>query len=159
CIMIINPAGPFSPWPSRWSASLMHRRLAIGLLCAGVFLTCLRVPAQEKKPAATADFVKDIAPIFAKYCTTCHSGAKPKGSLSLDFKDAATAATNKRTWEKVVHRLRTGAMPPEGKPRPTLEEFDRILAWIDTDMLAVDCKGKRNPGRVTIRRLNKAEYN
>src|SRR5262249_19009088 len=35
----------------------------------------------------------------------------------------------------------------------------QALAWIDARFGAVDCTKQRDPGRVTIRRLNRAEYN
>lgn len=114
--------------------------------------------AQEKS-TSSADFNRDITPLLSKFCVGCHGGAKPKASLTLSFKDPADAAKNKALWEKVARQLRTGAMPPAGRPRPSVEELDTIRGWIDKDMLAVDCTGKRDPGRVTIRRLNKSEYN
>lgn len=109
--------------------------------------------------ASPQTFDKDIVPLLTKYCTGCHSSAKPKGKLSLVFTDVSQAGKNKQIWEKVIQRLRAGEMPPKDRPRPTVEELAKLRAWIDRDMLAVDCTGKRDPGRVTIRRLNKAEYN
>ena len=34
-----------------------------------------------------------------------------------------------------------------------------MLTWIDTQASGLDCTKKRDPGRVTIRRLNRNEYN
>ncbi|MBI3408508.1 MAG: DUF1592 domain-containing protein [Planctomycetes bacterium] len=132
--------------------------LGVALVTQGETIAISGV-AQEKGSATTVDFSRDIAPLLSKHCAGCHDGAKPKADLTLTFKDAAAASKNKPLWEKVGRQLRTGAMPPAGRPRPTLEEFDTIRGWIDKDMLAVDCTGKRDPGRVTIRRLNKSEYN
>src|SRR6478735_3657620 len=50
-------------------------------------------------------------------------------------------------------------MPPEGKARPTEAQLDRVNTWLDVEIFKVDCAGKRDPGRVTIRRLNRNEYN
>jgi hypothetical protein len=53
-------------------------------------------------------------------------------------------------------------MPPDDKPRPrpSLEELDLLNAYFDAAMFKVDCtSGKKDPGRVTIHRLNRAEYN
>lgn len=104
------------------------------------------------------DYLKDIRPVLAKFCITCHSGPKAKAGLSLDFVDMKAAGKDKKVWEKVAHQLRTGEMPPTGRPKPGLDQFDLLNTWIDRDILAVDCKGTRDPGRVTLRRLNKAEY-
>ena len=114
---------------------------------------------EKKSSAPAADYVKDIQPLLKQFCLNCHAGAKPKGGLSLEFKDAAEAGQKPQLWEKVVAQLRAGEMPPSGRPRPAAKDMDQFLAWIDTDMLAVNCDGKRDPGRVTLRRLNKAEYN
>ncbi len=50
-------------------------------------------------------------------------------------------------------------MPPPGKPRPNADELDTINAWLDAVVFQMDCNGLKDPGRVTIRRLNRAEYN
>jgi hypothetical protein len=114
----------------------------------------------RNEPAGTkVAFEKDIVPFFAKYCTACHGGKKPKADLSLEkFKDEKTAAEHRPLWEKVAQHLRSGEMPPEGRKKPQPAEIERITAWIDTAMSRVDCTKERDPGRVTIRRLNKAEY-
>src|SRR5262249_5827313 len=61
-------------------------------------------------------------------------------------------------WEKVSQNLRAGDMPPSGKPKPSAGEMDRILKWIETTTTRVDCTKQYDPGRVTIRRLNRIEY-
>jgi len=129
------------------------RRLSSLLLLAFSFSLPAALQAQAKM-----DFDKEIRPVLAKFCITCHNTAKPRAGLNLEFKDSAAAAKDKKIWEKVAHQLRTGEMPPMGRPKPSLDQLDLLNTWIDHDMLAVDCKGKRDPGRVTLRRLNKAEY-
>lgn len=124
------------------------------------FLLLLLFPAPlAAQTPASIDYIKEVQPILSKFCVKCHGGAKPKANLSLDFDDFKSASKDKKIWEKVAHQLRTGEMPPADKPKPTLEQLDTLNTWIDRDVLAVDCKGKRDPGRVTLRRLNKAEYN
>src|SRR5688572_9022348 len=49
-------------------------------------------------------------------------------------------------------------MPPEKKPQPTPEERELITDWIQSEIFKCDCDHP-DPGRVTIRRLNRAEYN
>jgi len=61
------------------------------------------------------------------------------------------------TWEKVVRKLRAGAMPPAGMPRPdqaTMEHFVETLE-ASLDRSAAE---KPNPGRTPVHRLNRAEY-
>ena len=48
-------------------------------------------------------------------------------------------------------------MPPSPRPRPAPEEVAAVLDWIDANLAPEDTQ--LNPGRVTARRLNRAEYN
>ncbi len=132
------------------------------MLCMNFVLTAfvvsgLAAPARSD-PASSFDALQ---PIFAKYCLKCHSAAKARGDLNLEgFKDRASALAKPKVWEKVNEYLHGGMMPPKGKPKPSEAELDTIYAWIDADVLKVVCKPNepKDPGRVTIRRLNRAEY-
>jgi hypothetical protein len=124
------------------------------------FVVVLSLPAASAAQIpAKIDFAKDIQPIFAKFCFSCHSGPKAKAGVRLDFTDVAAAAKDKNLWERVARQVRAGEMPPAGKAKPGLEQFDLLNTFIDRDMLAADCKSGRDPGRVTLRRLNRSEYN
>jgi hypothetical protein len=116
--------------------------------------------AAQKAGNKPADvFAREVAPLLTKYCIKCHGGPRPKGELALDkFKDELAALKKPQIWEKVAHNLRSGDMPPEGKPRPTTKEMETITAWIDKGLAAADCRKNKDPGRVTIRRLNRVEY-
>jgi hypothetical protein len=58
---------------------------------------------------------------------------------------------------KVDEMVLFGGMPPEGEPQPDPQERRLLSQWIQS-VFAVDCSAPRDPGRVTIRRLNRAEY-
>jgi mono/diheme cytochrome c family protein len=149
----------------------MGLRLAPAFLLATILgLEQIRPPllaADEKASAidagqksAPGSFSKQIAPLLAKYCVTCHGGAKPKAHLAFDaFKDDATALKDPEVWEKVGQKLRAGEMPPEKRPRPSKEEVKQITGWIDSKLAPLNAKSKKDPGRVTLRRLNRVEYN
>src|SRR4029077_7624919 len=62
------------------------------------------------------------------------------------------------TWEKIMQNVRGHVMPPEKKPQPTPNESDRIVQWIEREVFKCDC-AHPDPGRVTLHRLNRAEYN
>lgn len=105
------------------------------------------------------NFKEEVAPVLLKYCVGCHGGDDPKGDLALDgFKDEAAALKAARTWREVRTRLHEREMPPEGKPQPSEAEREQVIRWIDAALLQLASQTK-NPGRVTIRRLNRAEYN
>ena len=118
-------------------------------------------PASAAQPAAAPSYASDVAPFLAKHCTSCHRGAKPKGGVTLDFasKDEASVAQDKALWEKVADTLRAGDMPPAHKARPTGPELDAVNHWLDAVVFHVSCEGAGNPGRVTLHRLNRIEYN
>src|SRR5713226_982628 len=147
----------------------MGSRLAPILLLATILgLSQFRpalVVADGKKGAAdaggkTGSFSQQMAPLLAKYCVTCHGGAKPKARLAFDaFKDDASALKDPEVWEKVGKKLRAGEMPPEKRPRPTKPEVQQIVSWIDTKLAQLNAKNTKDPGRVTLRRLNRVEYN
>ncbi|HEX4070648.1 MAG TPA: DUF1587 domain-containing protein, partial [Planctomycetaceae bacterium] len=51
-------------------------------------------------------------------------------------------------------------MPPaDHDPRPSGAETTMLVRWIDQAVFDVDCGRTHDPGHVTIRRLNRAEYN
>ena len=110
--------------------------------------------------AADAVFKAKVAPVLAKYCTTCHSGAKPKGELDLGkYGDTASILGARKTWESVLEVVESGEMPPKGKPRPEAAESATVVGWLQAQLTSVDCATIGDPGRVTLRRLNRAEYN
>ena len=60
-------------------------------------------------------------------------------------------------WSAVLKNVRAGIMPPSEKPRPSDKELQLLADWIKRDVLGIDPKDP-DPGRVTIRRLNRVEY-
>ena len=98
--------------------------------------------------------------LISRYCVTCHSERLETAGLSLEQVEVthASAGASAELWEKVVRKLRTGAMPPPGRPQPPLEDRTALLSWLETslDDAAV---AQPNPGRTeTLRRLNRTEY-
>ena len=115
--------------------------------------------AVDPKPAVS-EFDRQIRPVLAKYCTRCHGAAKPKGDIDLQrFQGEVNVVKDREVWEAVLENVRSHAMPPEKQAAPTAEERDRIVKWIDDALSRADASGQRDPGRVTMRRLNRAEYN
>jgi hypothetical protein len=105
-------------------------------------------------------FNTEIKPLLETYCYKCHGNGKKKGGLSLDsFKSVEAALLDVKIWGHVLENLRTGDMPPDDEEKqPTLAEREKIMKWIDLAVFAVD-PDHPDPGRVTIRRLNRVEYN
>ena len=110
--------------------------------------------------SAERQYAVDVRPALAKYCFRCHSGDEPKGELKLDgYRDTAAVLGDRKVWLAVADRLRDGDMPPQDEPQPAADQREQIVAWLDGRFAAAERQGPRDPGRVTIRRLNRAEYN
>ena len=62
-------------------------------------------------------------------------------------------------WEAVAKKIKAAEMPPKRRPRPTEDEVSKVVAWIDAAVFGLNEGKGRDPGRVTMRRLNKVEYN
>src|SRR5438094_2465760 len=116
-------------------------------------------PSRKTRPSAgDAAFQAQVKPLLSKYCFGCH-GEKKKGDLDLRvYTDATAVLRDRNTFAKVMKNLQANEMPPEKKPQPTPEEREIITAWIQAEIFKCDCDHP-DPGRVTIRRLNRAEYN
>ncbi len=103
---------------------------------------------------------EDVGPLIARYCNACHSGAKPKGGLDLSRRDGAgTNDLSPDVWERIVAQLEARTMPPEDRPQPTAAEAARIGRWASDGLARALARVRPSPGRVTLRRLNRAEYN
>ena len=108
----------------------------------------------------TSLFASLVRPLLAKYCTDCHGATKPKAGLNLAaLQQEASGTANRKTWMKVKESIEGGLMPPDDRSQPAQEEVDSLVKWIESQAGKVDCQNAADPGRVAIRRLNRAEYN
>ncbi len=118
---------------------------------------------QNKSEQKTEDptFNTKILPFLQKYCLDCHNAKKASGGLTLEgYMNEAHARKDRKTWATVEHVLAASEMPPpKRKIQPTKEEREFVINWIESALTKIDCTGPKDPGRVTIRRLNRAEYN
>jgi hypothetical protein len=111
-------------------------------------------------PPDKPTFAKNVAPLVERYCGKCHSPTKPRGDVVLTgFADEDAVLKKRSVWEQAADNLRSGDMPPPGKPRPSAEEMDVLNAFFDAVVFRLDCGGPKDPGSATLRRLNRAEYN
>jgi mono/diheme cytochrome c family protein len=100
-----------------------------------------------------------VVPLLQKYCITCHNDKKETGGLSLEkFTDESAALKARATWEKVEQKLGSREMPPKSRPQPSPVERELVVNWVQTQLTNVNCGLAKDPGRPTIRRLNRAEY-
>ena len=110
-------------------------------------------------PAGGAAAVMPRA-VLDRYCVTCHNDRLRTGGLSLaaGAVDTADPSRHADVWEKVIAKLRTGAMPPPGRPRPGEATYDAVAGRLEADIDRAAAAGP-NPGRTsTVHRLNRTEY-
>ena len=105
-------------------------------------------------------YEREIVPLLSSYCYSCHGSEVQKADLNLEnVREVDSIVADRDRWELVQYFIEDGDMPPPGhEPRPTVEEVMRISDWIPAALSQLDCT-LVEPGRVTLRRLNRSEYN
>src|SRR5712692_1536760 len=97
----------------------------IGLTVAGI------MGLQAHQSAAPASEPLDRR-ILDQYCVTCHNERLRTAGLMLDKVDLAQVGANAKVLENVVHKLRSGQMPPQGRPRPDNPTVDAFATALET---------------------------
>ncbi len=114
-------------------------------------------PSAGQSTAETADATSQRA-LLDQYCVTCHNERLQTAGLTLDALDVTNVAADAEVWEKVVRKLRAGAMPPAPRPRPDDATYDGFATWLETELDRASAADP-NPGRTeAFHRLNRAEY-
>lgn len=133
--------------------------LSLRLLVGQLLLTVLLFPSRGQSQETAPDFSKAGIAFLKKHCLECHSGDKPKAELSLaGFIDNASVVKKRKTWESVLKMVEAGEMPPDDKPQPTAQEIEAFASLARAVFEHHDKNAKPDPGRVTMRRLNRVEY-
>jgi len=114
------------------------------------------VSSAAPQSAVPADGQQQTA-LVTKYCATCHNDRLKTGGLVLEKIDAAKPADHPELWEKVLRKVATGSMPPQGMPRPSEAEMKGLVSYLETS-LDKAAMAKPNPGRASMHRLNRTEY-
>ncbi len=134
--------------------SRLVRQLALLALAAG--LVAAPRPGGASEPD---EFAALVTPFLEQHCLQCHSGGDPSGGFSLDgWTDARAALRQPDAAETVLARLASGEMPPEDEPQPEAATKQQVMDWLSRAIENFDCNAAPDPGRVTIRRLNRDEY-
>jgi len=102
-------------------------------------------------------FRREVQPILAKYCYDCHGDGVAKGGLTLDKFSTGAALADHKVWFQALKNVRSAVMPPANEAQPTAAEAETLMAWIKREAFGLD-PAKPDPGRVTVRRLNRVEY-
>ncbi|HEY7171630.1 MAG TPA: DUF1587 domain-containing protein, partial [Vicinamibacterales bacterium] len=138
---------------------MLSRSRAALVVAAAAFAGSLGLTAsQSAPPAASADRPGASAvdrTLLDRYCVTCHNGRLKTAGLALDTLDLSQAPSHAAVLEKVINKLRSGQMPPPGRPRPDAASVDAFVTGLERTL---DAGEAINPGRVVAHRLNRLEY-
>ena len=113
--------------------------------------------AAAQSPGSGPAAASDVRATLKRYCVTCHNARTAAGGLALDSIDPAAAAEAPEIWEKVLRRLQTQAMPPQGMPRPDAATYHTVIQTL-VSRLDAAAAARPTPGRPMLRRMNRAEY-
>ncbi len=102
-------------------------------------------------------FKKDIQPVLDEYCYDCHGNGNKKGGVQLDGFTSESGLHDHQLWLRALKNVRSGIMPPADEPGLPPEQVKKITDWIKWGAFSLDPL-KPDPGRVTVRRLNRVEY-
>ena len=109
--------------------------------------------------APSAEFDAAVKPVLANTCAMCHNDRLASGGLNITaFLTPDSIAAYRQGWETILQKLRAGEMPPKGIPRPPQAQLQALIAYVEGEFDKADRNTKPDPGRVTARRLNRAEY-
>ena len=142
------------------------RRAFTLLVCATAWLTVVAVSANQstsiqqkasRAAAAGTGSATQFRALLDTYCVTCHNARLKTGGLILDSASLNDLTADAVLWEKVIHKLRLGAMPPQGRPQPDATSVTQFIDALEHGLDAAYVTHP-NPGRAPIHRLNRADY-
>ena len=127
----------------------------LAVLCAA---TLHAGEPQQAFPESNASAVSPVPPLLDRYCVSCHNDRLRTGGLALDTLDAENVAAGAAVWEQVIRKIRMGAMPPPGRPRPEQTVLDDVVAHLEASLDRA-AAASPNPGRsAAFHRLSREQY-
>jgi hypothetical protein len=117
--------------------------------------------------AAQVSLAADSSPQFAnsgvaflkKYCLACHGAEDPEAGLSLTaFKENTSLIPKREKWDAILRMVETGVMPPVDADQPPQQGRSEFANLVRSIFDEYDRTAPPDPGRVTMRRLNRREY-
>ena len=136
---------------------MLHRRAVLLVPAALAALALADLRGEEPAPLGDAH-AKVAAPFLKKHCLRCHDEKERSGDVVLlDLTDFKTTAERRALWRRVSRQVATKEMPPPEEPQPDPSERADLVAWIKRAMSELPV-AVSDPGRVTVRRLNRAEW-
>jgi hypothetical protein len=113
----------------------------------------------KKSENEWSQFQAVVQPFLAENCYECHGAKSPENNVRLDMLTNSLALAKERDLLRAAcKKIQRGEMPPKDRPRPEATQETKVIGWFG-HYLENDPANHSDPGRVTMRRLNRAEYN
>jgi mono/diheme cytochrome c family protein len=131
---------------------------------AGVLAMVLAGTVTKSAPpddslVAESAFTTTVKPFVAKHCVMCHGATTAKAGYRIDLLGTDFSAPNvAEQWKEVSDRINAGEMPPQGQPRPNVEQTVTLVTWVNQRLREVELAAQNAGGRIPMRRLNRDEY-
>lgn len=137
----------------------MRAFLLNGWLCCVLTAFGANESAFASDPIVAARrFHQQVQPVLEAHCYGCHGNGSREGGHAFDeYKSDQELIGDTKRWLAVLKNVRSGVMPPADEERLTADERQRLFDWIERDAFGVDSTAP-DPGRLTLRRLNRVEY-
>ena len=145
-----------APPPPKKSASAAAPRSAPPARAAA-----LRTAASPgSRPPTAAAFAAVTKDLFADTCSECHNSTDLSGGLDVSlYGSVDSLAADRDRWELILTKLKSREMPPDDATiAPSDEQIGGLVKFLESEFARADASMKPDPGRVSARRLNRAEY-
>ncbi len=130
-------------------------RALLVFACVGWLAPCL--PAEDARNPP--DFQALGRPFIEKYCLRCHNDEKHEADLSLSqITDIKSIEKFRKPLVNALRLINSHEMPPADELQPDAQESEQFRALLLAAIDYVDRHAAPDPGRVTMRRLNRVEY-
>ena len=96
---------------------------------------------------------------FKAHCLDCHDSETQEGKVNLETLPFRIATIEQaELWQKVLDALNSGEMPPKDSQQPGNKEKADFLDDLANTMVAARKVLSDSGGKITMRRLNKRDY-
>ncbi len=134
-------------------------RMTILAVWFGAVCSCGGSTAIADQASREAAFRDQLVPLLRAYCYDCHGSDSGEGDVMLEkYQSVDQLAEDRKEWLRALKQVQLGSMPPAEAPAMDNDSRARLAKLIDELTNAVDCVRNPNPGKVTLRRLNRDEY-
>lgn len=130
-----------------------------------VFIACparTDEPVKEASPqssSAMEAYLATGADLVRSHCLDCHNEDFQEAEVDLSaFADPEKLAADQELWRRALQMIKFGAMPPADAEPFTDTQRETFVHTLTAALNQAACDLDPKPGKVTVRRLNRSEY-